>query len=136
MSGAAYEAEFRMLPGDVLGENDGRRSRDRWRWRRIRELREQACEVATLQRAPKLERARLVVTVSLPDRRRRDLHNFTPTIKALVDGLVDAGVLPDDDALHLSGPDWRLSAERSKRWMGQPTISFGLALYPIGGGQQ
>ena len=136
MSGAAYEAEFRMLPGDVLGENDRRTSRDRRRWRRIRELREQACTMATLQRAPRMDRARLVVTVSLPDRRRRDLHNFTPTIKAIVDGLVDAGVLPDDDAFHLSGPDWRLSPERSRRWMGQPTIGFELALYPIGGGQQ
>lgn len=136
MSEAAYTTVFRMLPGDVLGENDHRTSKDWRRWRRIRELREQACAIAKLQRAPKLERARLVVTVSLPDRRRRDLHNFTPTIKAIVDGLVDAGLLPDDDATHLSGPDWRLSPERSKRWMGQTTISFELAFYPIGGGPQ
>ncbi|MEJ6549861.1 hypothetical protein PQI66_09925 [Corynebacterium sp. USCH3] len=40
------------------------------------------------------------ITVTLhwqaPDRRRRDSINPTPTHKALVDGLVDAGVIPDD----------------------------------------
>lgn len=28
--------------------------------------------------------------------RRRDPHNLAPTVKAIVDGLVDAGVWPDD----------------------------------------
>lgn len=45
-----------------------------------------------------------VVTVELPvkDRRRRDPHNFTPSAKALVDGLVDAGIFADDSHEHLS----------------------------------
>lgn len=30
------------------------------------------------------------------DRRRRDPSNLMPTQKAVVDGLVDAGVVPDD----------------------------------------
>lgn len=30
------------------------------------------------------------------DRRRRDEDNITPTLKALCDGMVDAGVVPDD----------------------------------------
>jgi len=28
--------------------------------------------------------------------RRRDPHNYMPTVKAIIDGLVDAGVWPDD----------------------------------------
>lgn len=32
--------------------------------------------------------------------RRRDPHNFVPCVKAIVDGLVDAGVWPDDT------PEW------------------------------
>lgn len=41
-----------------------------------------------------------VVTITLPvkDRRRRDPHNFTPTLKACIDGLVSAWVWPDDNA--------------------------------------
>ena len=39
-----------------------------------------------------------IVEVSLPvrDNRRRDPHNYYPTVKAIVDGLVDAGLWPDD----------------------------------------
>ena len=40
------------------------------------------------------------VSVELPvrDRRTRDPHNFVSTVKPLVDGLVDAGVWPDDSS--------------------------------------
>jgi crossover junction endodeoxyribonuclease RusA len=39
-----------------------------------------------------------LVTVHLPVKgnRRRDPHNWFPTIKPIVDGLVDAGLWPDD----------------------------------------
>ena len=36
------------------------------------------------------------VTFGVPDRRRRDPHNTAPTVKAIVDGLVDAGFWRDD----------------------------------------
>ena len=41
------------------------------------------------------------------DNRKRDVNNWQPTAKALVDGLVDAGVLEDDNDAHLVGPDLR-----------------------------
>ena len=43
-----------------------------------------------------------IVTVHLPVKgnRRRDPHNWFPTIKPIVDGLVDAGLWPDDT------PEW------------------------------
>lgn len=49
------------------------------------------------------------VHISLPvrDRRRRDPHNYYPTVKAIVDGLVDAGVWPDDT------PEWVTTIEPS-----------------------
>lgn len=56
---------------------------------------------------PPMERAHLLVRVGWPDRRRRDVANISPTIKALVDGCVDAGLLTDDDDAHLTGPDLR-----------------------------
>lgn len=36
-----------------------------------------------------------------------DAGNYAPTAKAVVDGLVDAGVLPDDRNRYVIGPDMR-----------------------------
>ena len=38
---------------------------------------------------------------------RYDPNNLWPTVKACVDGLVEAGVFVDDDHLHMAGPDMR-----------------------------
>lgn len=38
-----------------------------------------------------------------PNNRIRDCHNLTPTAKPAIDGLVDAGVLPDDDDRYVLG---------------------------------
>lgn len=56
---------------------------------------------------PSMERAHLTVAVGWPDKRRRDVHNIFSTVKACVDGFVDAGLLPDDSDAHLTGPDLR-----------------------------
>lgn len=57
--------------------------------------------------ASQYQPAHLTVRVGWPDKRRRDVANISPTIKALIDGIVDAGLLPDDDDAHLVGPDLR-----------------------------
>lgn len=38
---------------------------------------------------------------------RYDPNNLWPTVKAILDGVVDAGVIPDDDHHHVIGPDMR-----------------------------
>jgi len=53
------------------------------------------------------DQARIVFHIRFPNNIRRDVGNLSPTAKALVDGLVDAGVLPDDSDAHLEGPDLR-----------------------------
>jgi hypothetical protein len=58
-------------------------------------------------KVPKLRRAQIVVEYRPRDRRRRDVHNLYPSAKAAIDGLVDAGVLPDDSDRYLVGPDMR-----------------------------
>lgn len=56
---------------------------------------------------PKHQYAHIIVSIRWPDKRRRDPGNWYPTAKAIVDGLVDAGVLIDDDDAHVIGPDMR-----------------------------
>ena len=80
----------------------------------VRVLRHTGAMNAHAQGIPVMERAHLTVIVSWPDRRRRDVSNLAPTVKALVDGIVsDAHRLPDDDDTHLSGPDYRVTSETS-----------------------
>lgn len=53
------------------------------------------------------KRAHITVHYRFPNNRRREVSNLQPTSKAIVDGLVDANVLPDDDDKHVVGPDNR-----------------------------
>lgn len=60
---------------------------------------------ARQQKAPKgLNRARVDVYVWKSSRRRYDPHNLMPTMKPIIDGLVDYGLLPDDSHEYLEGP--------------------------------
>lgn len=54
-----------------------------------------------------LQRAHIVIHVGFPDGRKRDINNYQLTGKAIIDGLVDYGLLPDDNDAHLVGPDMR-----------------------------
>ena len=80
-----------------------------WTVRRARTAALRAKSAAMHRDIAPMGRAHLTVTVTWPDRRRRDVSNLAPTVKALVDGAIDAGVLADDDDGHLIGPDWRVS---------------------------
>ena len=57
--------------------------------------------------APRDRRARVIVVFHHADRRRRDVGNLAPTAKAIVDGLTDAGLWPDDSDAYVVGPDLR-----------------------------
>jgi len=126
-----WEAVIRLAASDVLNLND----REHWRLKAnkskyIRQLSEQ---IAKVSRAPHLKRALLTVEIAFPDRKRRDPHNWMATVKPIVDGLVKAGVLPDDDAKHLLGPDLRRHPAVAGKRMGSPMYEFHLALYDRGG---
>lgn len=54
-----------------------------------------------------LSRGRVEIVYRYPDRTRREVSNLQPTSKAIVDGLVDAGIFPDDKDGVLVGPDNR-----------------------------
>ena len=42
------------------------------------------------------------VLVAYPTARKADPPNSSPTVKAIIDGLVDAGIFPDDNSDHVS----------------------------------
>lgn len=46
----------------------------------------------------------VVAHIGYPRAGKADPANAAPTVKALVDGFVDAGVWPDDDSTHVYGP--------------------------------
>ncbi|GAA5132382.1 RusA family crossover junction endodeoxyribonuclease [Pseudonocardia adelaidensis] len=71
------------------------------RARLVREVRETAGWLAQAARIPRAERVRVELRYTPRTRCRRDADNLVPTFKALVDGLVDAGVVPDDDDAHV-----------------------------------
>ena len=52
-------------------------------------------------------KVRIVAKVWKKKGGRYDVLNFWPTIKAAVDGIVDAGILEDDSYKHVIGPDMR-----------------------------
>jgi Holliday junction resolvase RusA-like endonuclease len=53
------------------------------------------------------DRAHITIAYRFPNNRRRETSNLQPTSKAIVDGLVDAGVIPDDSDEFVVGPDNR-----------------------------
>lgn len=91
--------------------------------RRVKALRNTGWAMARAAKVPALQRAHIFY-VFHPDtangKQRRDPGNWSPTAKALVDGIVDAGVLPDDNHKHLLGPDPR---------MGEPVPGSQIVLY-------
>lgn len=125
----AWSAEFTMYASDALNENH------RHHWASVaarrRELRRWAAHLAAATRAPRLGRARVTATVRLSSHGRRDPLNWAPTVKPLLDGLVDAGVLPDDDAAHLEGPYLTTDPTRSPRRLGRATTTIVLRVYDI-----
>lgn len=81
-----------------------RQTPDRRAWRDAGAVCAQAAHL------PKLQRVHLLATLRFSSNRNRDVHNYYPTLKALVDGLVDYGLVPDDSHQFLVGPDLRYGA--------------------------
>lgn len=76
-----------------------------------------------------LARARVVFEVAYPDRRRRDRHNLAPTIKAMLDGLIDAGLLPDDADRYLDGPYTVIADRFAMKRLGVPMYEVRVLVY-------
>ncbi|HET8681270.1 MAG TPA: hypothetical protein VFM54_05280 [Micromonosporaceae bacterium] len=69
--------------------------------------RDAAHTYARKAKVPKLGRVRVEACLRWADRRTRDAHNYYPTVKAAIDGLVDYGVVDDDRDAHLASVEIR-----------------------------
>ena len=56
---------------------------------------------------PLVPPVRIIAHIFKPRAGRYDPNNLAPTTKAIVDGLVDAGLLADDSVDYVVGPDHR-----------------------------
>lgn len=97
------------LPGNTKLINANARLHFRKQAELVKDIRDTACLIARAAKIPALQRAHVFYVVH-PDTktRRRDPGNWSPSAKAAVDGLVDAGILPDDNHTRLLGPDPRI----------------------------
>jgi crossover junction endodeoxyribonuclease RusA len=72
---------------------------------------------------PVFDRVRVLCVVSYPKGvSTADPGNLSHTVKPLIDGLTMAGYWPDDDSVHVQGPDYRRGPNNPRR--GIWTIRF------------
>ena len=69
---------------------------------------------ARRNRLPQLTRAHIKVEIHKTTARRFDPGNLYDTAKPIVDGFMDYGLLRDDSAMFLDGPDMRAGEKQSK----------------------
>lgn len=93
-----WELEIHGRPHTLNVERSGH-----WRThrQRTRATRDTVAILARAQKIPSLDRVAIDATPILRDRRTQDVGACFPTAKAAIDGLVDAGVLPDDTPLYV-----------------------------------
>ena len=78
-------------------------SRQHWRRKAkdVAAVRQAACMLAKAARIPALPRIAVELHYAPRDRRRRDVINLVATLKPTEDGIVDAGIVPDDTAQYV-----------------------------------
>lgn len=104
--------------------------REHWRPRaeRTKMWRDAGHVHAVKAKLPKLGEAGKVhvfAELHFRDNRDRDAHNYMPTLKAIVDGIVtDYGLVKDDSSRYLIGPDIRIGERRRSTRSGYAPVGF------------
>jgi len=81
--------------------------------RKTAEVREMAGWVAKAARLPRFEAVHVCAFIQYPTARKADPPNAWPTVKAILDGLTDAGVWDDDDSTHVVATEFRRDPAKS-----------------------
>lgn len=110
------------LPAGLELINSNQSQNRHRRARIVKEIRAKAMEavsecpalmdaLAAAKPGPLFQRAHILGIYHHQSTGRCDPANWYPSFKAAVDGLVDAGLLDDDDHTRVAGPDMRLGAK-------------------------
>lgn len=105
MTSRVFEVEVPLLAGRPLLTHN-----QRFGWRKVatrrRHIRTTVCLAARIARRaagiPQADHITVQLHYRPPDRRKRDAPNLTASSKPAVDGLVDAGLVPDDTPEHVT----------------------------------
>lgn len=105
MTKAEYLTIILPLPVKVLSPNcavatPGGRFAKAAAIKKYRRQAREAVEAEQIETAPWAE-VKVDVAFHFPDRRRRDQDNAAASLKAVYDGVVDAGLVMDDDYKHM-----------------------------------
>ena len=83
-----------------------------WKRKKLADLWHGLILSALTGQSPKTGQVNITVTVNYPDRRRRDPDNICA--KLLIDGLVKAGILPDDSDTEIGSVTTRITRDRDR----------------------
>lgn len=100
-------------------------NRHHWQVVRRKKAAVRALAKSAAMGAGRFERAVLDVQVHYPTNAQADPHNVASTVlKAAVDGVVDAGVLPDDSSQHLTAVTISRGPKTSVKGIYRLTLTF------------
>jgi crossover junction endodeoxyribonuclease RusA len=88
-----------MVWNDLWTLNNERTKHWGYRKKMVKEWRSATCVAVKARKIPFMKKVKVTFTPYVATKRKVDTANHFPVLKAMVDGLVDAGVLSDD------GPD-------------------------------
>lgn len=113
LNGGSYTFEF-LAPDVLLNMND----RTHWRKKaqQVKNWRTATSYAAGQQIGITLPPCWVHLTLPVRDSRRRDPMNYAPTLKACVDGMVDAGLWVDDTPEYVTCVEPKLE-KRTLRWV-------------------
>lgn len=112
-----------------LSANDGKKLNVSAHNDKVQFWKELARVVAKQRRAPRMSWGRVVVVFQFPNGgMTREVSNLQPTVKALVDGLVVAGVFKDDNDAIIFGQDARRASTRGE--LSATVLVYGQVLTP------
>lgn len=110
-------------PNEWLSAND-RRGHWAAKAKRTKALRARGAWAARQQRLAVPTPVLVVADIGYPRNGKADPNNASPTVKAILDGLTDAGVWPDDDSEHVIGPLYRRGPKTGRQGWHTVTLTF------------